>query len=187
MKFDKLYESILEEKRKFKTGDEVKIILPQNELDTPKEFGGQKYPFQSGDTVVIGKFIGYVGNDEEYEILSKDKKTKAMITSDGLEKLLNEKKFNILDAKRYTWTFDEWASKNGEGEKVAIFVPNAQPGDDFDGVVAGFAVEDGSPYFFMQGGFNEVHKDATTLDDARRIFFQRTGTKPAKHELIDNT
>ena len=75
-KFNTLYESIKktikEEKEKAIVGKTVEITGSSDDL-------GPDYPFKNGDKVKITKFIGYQGNDAEYEIKSGSKT--AMITS----------------------------------------------------------------------------------------------------------
>jgi hypothetical protein len=65
---------------------ELKIIASKEDLEGPPELGG-KYPFNSGDKVKINKFIGWQGNEAEYEIVSENGGKKALITSSMIQKI----------------------------------------------------------------------------------------------------
>ena len=78
MKFDKLYEKVINEGKLI-----GKILI----INKDEDYLGPDYPFKMGDKVKLIRFVGYQGNDEEYEIQDlKDKTKTALITTDALKK-----------------------------------------------------------------------------------------------------
>lgn len=94
MKFDELYENTINEaKGSVKPGKDVVIVSSPEDL-------GPNFPFKTGDTVKVGKFLGYQGDEEEYEVSANGKKailTDVMFESVIAEAITGKSVVNTID------------------------------------------------------------------------------------------